>query len=97
MAVDSMLALGVMTGLKRRNLRTGRDVGLIGFDDAVWAPVVEPPLSVVAQPAYEMGVEAARLLVKRIRRQGPLDSQTLMMSTTLIVRESCRRRTKRAG
>jgi LacI family transcriptional regulator len=98
LTVDSMLALGVMTGLKRRKLQIGRDVGLIGFDDAVWAPVVEPPLSVVAQPAYEMGVEAARLLVKRIHRNGPVDPQTRMMSTTLIVRESCRRRrTKRSG
>ncbi len=94
--VDSMLALGVMTALKRRDLGIGRDVGLIGFDDAVWAPVVEPPLSVVAQPAYEMGVEAARLLVQRIRREGSPTPQTLMMSTTLIVRESCRRRTKQA-
>ena len=35
--VDSMLTLGVMTGLKRRRLKIGRDVGLIGFDEAVWA------------------------------------------------------------
>ena len=48
LTVDSMLALGVMAGLKRRGLTIGRDVGLIGFDDSVWAPVVEPPLSVIA-------------------------------------------------
>lgn len=90
-AVDSMLALGAMTGLKRHALRIGRDVGMIGFDDAVWAPMVDPPLSVIAQPAYEIGAEAARLLVNRIARTGPHDMQTLIMSTTLIVRDSSRR------
>jgi LacI family transcriptional regulator len=91
LTVDSMLALGVMTGLKRRRLRIGRDVGMISFDDAVWAPLVEPPLSVIAQPGYEMGAEAARLLITRIRREGPDEPQTMIMSTTLIVRGSCQR------
>jgi LacI family transcriptional regulator len=91
LAVDSMLALVALTEFQRRRLRPGRDVGVIGFDDAVWAPVVDPPLSVVAQPAYEMGVQAARLLVRRIRDTGPLAPQTLVMSTTLILRGSSQR------
>jgi LacI family transcriptional regulator len=90
LAIDSMLALVVLRALKRRGLRTGRDVGLISFDDAAWAPVVDPPLSVIAQPAYEIGVSAAQLLARRIR--GGFDEpQTLTMSTTLIVRGSSRR------
>ncbi|MET9021008.1 LacI family DNA-binding transcriptional regulator [Actinopolymorpha sp. NPDC004070] len=92
LTVDSMLALVVLHALRRRRLRTGHDVGLISFDDAAWARVVEPPLSVVAQPAYEMGVAAARLLSERIREgfdeRGP---RTVTMSTTLIVRGSSRR------
>ena len=95
--VDSMLTLGVMTGLKRRRLKIGRDVGLIGFDDAVWALAVEPPLSVIAQPAYEMGVAAARLLVERIRNGPTTSRRRLIMSTTMIVRGSSRRARSRAA
>ena len=73
------------------------DVGLIGFDDAVWAQAVEPPLSVIAQPAYEMGVAAAKLLVDRIRNGAQDEPQTLIMSTTMIVRGSSRRARTRAG
>ncbi|WP_232506418.1 LacI family DNA-binding transcriptional regulator [Microlunatus flavus] len=91
LTVDSMLALGALTEVQRRGLRPGRDVGIIGFDDAVWTTVVDPPLSVVAQPAYEIGAEAARLLVRRIRGLGPATPQTLIMSTTLILRGSSRR------
>ncbi|GAA2760539.1 LacI family DNA-binding transcriptional regulator [Actinopolymorpha rutila] len=92
LTVDSMLALVVLHALRHRRLRTGRDVGLISFDDAAWAQAVEPPLSVVAQPAYEIGVAAARLLSERIcgsfDETGP---RTVTMSTTLIVRGSSRR------
>ena len=91
LAVDSMLALGALTELQRRQLRPGRDVGIIGFDDAVWTTVVDPPLSVVSQPAYEMGAQAARLLVRRIRGSAPTTTQTLIMSTTLILRGSSQR------
>jgi LacI family transcriptional regulator len=98
LAVDSMLALGLIRGLQQRKLRIGRDVGLIGFDDADWAPVVDPPLSVIAQPAYEIGAEAARLLVRRIGGQGSAEPQTRVMSTTLIVRgSSLRRRSRRTA
>jgi LacI family transcriptional regulator len=91
LTVDSMLNLGVMMGLKRRMLQIGRDVGLIGFDDAVWTQAVEPPLSVIAQPAYEMGVAAAKLLIDRIRDGAAAEPQTMIMSTTMIVRGSSRR------
>ncbi|SDT05882.1 LacI family DNA-binding transcriptional regulator [Microlunatus soli] len=91
LTIDSMLALDVLGGLQRAGLHSGRDVGVISFDDASWAPVVDPPLSVIAQPAYEMGAEAARLLARRVRSEGPAEPQTMIMSTTLIVRGSCRR------
>ena len=91
LAADSMLALGVLTALQRRGLRTSRDVGLVSFDDAPWTTVVDPPLTVVAQPAYEIGAQAARLLHRRIRGDGPAEPQTRIMTTTLIVRGSCSR------
>lgn len=91
LTVDSMLGLGVISGLKRLKVRIGAEVGLISFDDSAWAPVVEPPLSVIVQPAYEMGVAAAQLLVGRIRGEAPEHRQQLIMTTTMIIRGSCTR------
>jgi LacI family transcriptional regulator len=88
---NAQMALGVLAELSLRNLRMGRDVGIITFDDAPWAPFISPPMSVVAQPAYDIGAQAAQLLVERVRKTAPNAVRQITLSTTLIVRDSSRR------
>lgn len=90
---NSQMTLGVLDELKRRKLRVGYDIGVITFDDAPWAPFVNPPMSVVAQPAYDIGAQAAQLLTERIRGVAPTQSRKIVLSTTLIIRDSSRRLT----
>jgi LacI family transcriptional regulator len=97
---NSLLALGALSELKQRKIIVGRDLGLVTFDDAPWATVVSPTVTVVAQPAYRIGTEAAEMLVRRIRGEAPELPQTVVLPTELVIRESCRRRparVKRAG
>lgn len=65
-AFDSVLSLGALQAFRSMGVRCPEDVSLIGFDDAEWAEVVSPPLSVVAQPVYDIGVAACELLLARI-------------------------------
>jgi DNA-binding LacI/PurR family transcriptional regulator len=65
-AFDSILALGTLLGLRAAGLRCPDDVSVVGFDDADWAEVVSPSLSVLRQPVHEIGVKACDLLVGRI-------------------------------
>jgi LacI family transcriptional regulator len=60
-------AAGALEAIRVAGRRPGRDLGLVAFDDSPWATLVDPPLSVVAQPAYELGALAAELLLQRIR------------------------------
>ena len=90
---NSTMALGVLEELSHRGLLSGRDVGLIAFDDAPWAPFVNPPMSVVAQPTYQIGVRAGELLLKRILRTDGDEAATLKLPTELVVRASSRRLT----
>jgi LacI family transcriptional regulator, galactose operon repressor len=87
---NSSIALGALQELSHRGLRAGTDIGLIAFDDAPWAPFVDPPMSVVAQPAYELGTHAATLLLDRIGGKAPQRPRTILLSTTLIPRASSR-------
>ncbi|MFI5729108.1 LacI family DNA-binding transcriptional regulator [Kribbella sp. NPDC051587] len=66
LVANNAMVVGVLQALQEIGLRPGRDVGVVAFDDAPWAELLDPPLTVVAQPAYEIGTEAARLLLARI-------------------------------
>jgi LacI family transcriptional regulator len=66
-AFDSILTLGALLAFRRLGVRCPDDVSLVGFDDAEWAEVVSPPLSVVRQPVYDIGAKACELLLERIK------------------------------
>ncbi|MDP9221542.1 MAG: LacI family transcriptional regulator [Actinomycetota bacterium] len=86
-AFDSILTLGALLAFRRLGLRCPRDVSLVGFDDAEWAEVVSPPLTVVRQPVYEIGVKACELLLRRIDHPDKKPSHHRLKGT-LIQRES---------
>ena len=64
------MTLGTVAAIEARGLRIPEDVALVGFDDAVWADVLHPRLTTIAQPTYELGRTAADLLLRRIERPG---------------------------
>ncbi|MDR0415793.1 MAG: LacI family transcriptional regulator [Propionibacteriaceae bacterium] len=85
---NALMALGLLEALTARGLAAGRDVGVVMFDDAPWAPFVAPPMTVVAQPAYDIGAKAATLLTDRIRGLAPESPTVFVFDTALIVRAS---------
>ena len=90
LVANSAMAVGVLQALAELNLRPGRDVGVVAFDDAPWAELLDPPLTVVAQPAYEIGTLAAQLLLNRVTGSHK-DPTTTTLSAQLVVRGSSRR------
>ncbi len=85
---NSLMAMGALKALHELHIRVPQDVALVSFDDVPWAENLNPPLTAVVQPAYELGVQAVELLRKRFTEpDAPI--QTVMLQPTLIVRESC--------
>ncbi|TLF29690.1 LacI family transcriptional regulator [Microbacterium sp. 5K110] len=64
---DSLIALQVFRVARELGLGIPDDLSLISFDDADWTGVSTPGVTVMAQPIREIGAEAARLLIRRIR------------------------------
>jgi LacI family transcriptional regulator len=96
LVANAQMGLGVLAEIRSRKLWIGRDLGIVVFDDAPWAPLITPPMTVVAQPAYDIGTNAAQLLFDRIRTgSGRADdgrtAQRLVLPISLIVRESSRK------
>lgn len=88
---NAQMALGALDEIRRRGIEVGRDIGLVTFDDAPWAPLITPPMTVIAQPAYDIGSHAAELLLDRVRSPDAQAPQRLVLPTSLIVRGSSRR------
>jgi LacI family transcriptional regulator len=65
-ASNSRVALGVIKAIRDAGLEIPREISMVGFDDADWTSVVNPPISVVAQPTYALGRRAAELLLARL-------------------------------
>jgi LacI family transcriptional regulator len=69
-ASDSLIALGVLRALRDLDLTVPGDVSFVMFDDFEWTSLMTPALTVVSQPFYEMGAEAARVLIASIEHGG---------------------------
>jgi LacI family transcriptional regulator len=66
-AGDAQLGVGMLLALKGLGLRHGADVSVVVCDDVELFQAMDPPVSVVARNAEDMGVLAARLLAQRLR------------------------------
>lgn len=86
LTTNEEMALGCITACETLNLSVGGDVSLISFDDAPWASIFRPALSVIRRPTYELGKRAATLLMDRIKGEKTPGSVTL--AAELIDRQS---------
>ncbi len=84
-----ILTSGVLWALRARRLRWPEDIAIVGFGDAAWAELVTPTLTVVEQPAWQLGEVAARLLLSSSGET--TEGQQLVLESQLILRESHRR------
>ena len=65
-AGNDLLALGCYDALAETGLTCPDDVSIVGFNDMPFISRLQPPLTSVRVPQYELGVEAARLLLDRL-------------------------------
>ncbi|AYY15591.1 LacI family transcriptional regulator [Actinobacteria bacterium YIM 96077] len=86
-ASSDQMAFGVYEAVRQHGLRIPDDVSVIGFDDLPEARWSSPPLTTVRQPLAQMGVLAARNVLRLASGDG-LESPRVELATSLTVRES---------
>ncbi|WP_150239668.1 LacI family DNA-binding transcriptional regulator [Nocardiopsis quinghaiensis] len=84
---NDQLALGVMKGLGQRGLRVPDDMSVVGYDNVDIADLVHPGLTTVAQPKYELGRAAMRLLDSELNEADHVHERVLF-TPELVVRGS---------
>ncbi len=84
---NSMLTAGIYQAARDSKLKVPSDVAVVGFDETTWGALVDPPITVIAQPTEEIGRTATELLFQRI--QEPSRSpKTVILKGSLIARGS---------
>lgn len=81
------LALGVLRALRDSGLRVPQDVSLVGYDDLPIAEYLDPPLTTIRQPIWEIGVRAVDELIRQIDEQREAGGD-VYLKTELIQRQS---------
>jgi LacI family fructose operon transcriptional repressor len=92
---NGLFSLGALQAIRHAGLRIPDEIALAGFDDDPWTALVEPGLTVIAQPTYEIGRTAMELLLQRIENPDrPI--RHVELAGKLIVRGSTRAKTASA-
>jgi len=84
---NDMMAFGAMKALKELGFRIPEDVAVVGYDDIMFSSLVCPPLTTIRIKKFEMGFEAFRMLLQRLRGQRKRVKRKIL-DVELIVRES---------
>jgi LacI family transcriptional regulator len=88
-ASSDKLTTGCLRILKQMNMSIPGDIGLIGFSNGDLTDLLDPPLSVIRQPAFEMGQMSTNMLLQMIESKTPVNSfETRVLSTELLIRKS---------
>lgn len=86
-AANDFTAIGVLQVARELGLSIPGDLAVMGFDDFTLAPLISPTLTTVHMPAYEIGLKAAELMLA-YQESGYFSTQTILLDTQVIVRES---------
>lgn len=70
---NDLIALGAFRAIREHRKRIPEDISLVGFDDVYLSTTMEPRLTTVKQPAYEIGVYAIKMLLDRIEKRPPTE------------------------
>ena len=98
-ATNDPMAMGAILAIKEKGLSIPDDVAVVGFSNYFFAQITDPSLTSVDQPGFEMGQEAARLLIRQIDASDKdlpdLPPETKILKTKLIIRNSSLRKKKK--
>ena len=88
--LNDPIAIMVMQIIKSKNFNIPNDVSIIGFTNEPVSQYIEPSLTTVSQPSYEIGEMAASLFIEQIENKESFIPVTKVLPTELVIRNSTR-------
>ncbi|GAA5040619.1 LacI family transcriptional regulator [Marivirga lumbricoides] len=92
-SANDTAALGAIIYAKKHQIKIPEELAIIGFNDDPMASIVDPGLSTITHPAYQMGkISAQRVLNHTDEMYDNSVSEVTILNTDLIVRESSKKK-----
>ncbi|WP_201712897.1 LacI family DNA-binding transcriptional regulator [Rossellomorea arthrocnemi] len=89
-AGNDLTLIEILRYIKSNGINMPTDLALIGIDDVSFASLFTPELTTIAQPTYEMGKQAAELLLNKIKDPDFIEEkQIYRFQPELMIRQSC--------
>jgi LacI family transcriptional regulator len=85
---NNLMAIGALRAIRAARLTIPADVAIVAIDDPPWAELVDPPLTVVAQPVRRMAESAIAVLLERIEHRRD-ERVHIVLPLELRIRDSC--------
>lgn len=95
-AANNFIAFGALEALSKKGLHVPEDKALVTLDDMPPTFPIDSFLTIVSQPALEMGQQAAQLLLDRLNGADDADFRHIILPTQMIVRASSGQKISRA-
>jgi len=89
--MNDPVAIITMQVLKSRGIRIPEEISLVGFTNEPVSQYIEPSLTTIAQPAYDMGQATAKLLLQQLDHNEAAKPVTKVLPTELVIRNSTRK------
>jgi LacI family transcriptional regulator len=88
LATSQSISLGAFKAIKQLGRKIPDDIALFGYDDVPWMEAVSPALSTARQPVVTIAAKACEGLFARLAGK-PANSQTMVIDSELVIRQSC--------
>lgn len=88
-AANDEMAVGAIKALKEEGFHIPKDMAIIGFDNVKISTVVEPNLTTIAQPIYDIGMKTVELLLRCLKDGvGDIETRRVILESKLCIRQS---------
>ena len=85
---NDLMAIGAIQALREKKFKIPEDISIVGFDDIETAKLIDPSLTTIRQPAYEMGAKASEILISSLKNKDKESVGTIIFKPSLIIRNS---------
>lgn len=86
---NDLAAIGVINALEKLEISVPEDVSVFGFDNIDFGKYLKFPLSTIDMPAFKIGEEATKLLIRVIQSKGEIRNEKVILEHQLVIRNTC--------